>query len=100
MLNLSQKYKNIISLGRGDPDLPTPKYIIDETINKLMSGETGYTPPEGLLELRSAIVTKLNNDNNLNYNSSNIIVTNGAQEAIFITLMIVMAAPGLRMEEK
>ena len=91
MLNLSQKYKNIISLGRGDPDLPTPKYIIDETINKLVSGETKYTPPEGLLELRSAIATKLNNDNNLNYNSSNIIVTNGAQEAIFITLMSIIS---------
>ena len=91
MLNLSQKYKNIISLGRGDPDLPTPKYIIDETVNKLVSGETKYTPPEGLFELRSAIVTKLNNDNNLNYKPSNIIVTNGAQEAIFITLMSIIS---------
>ena len=91
MLNLSQKYNNIISLGRGDPDLPTPEYIINETIDKLKSGETKYTPPEGLLELRSAIVTKLKNENNLNYDTGNIIVTNGAQEAIFITLMSIIS---------
>lgn len=85
MLAISKDVPNLISLGRGDPDLPTPPHIIQAAQQALAEGKTKYTPPAGLDQLRAAIARKLEQDNNLIYDPMReIVVTAGAQEAISV----------------
>ena len=59
MFNLVVGMNDVIILGRGDPDFPTPAHIIEAAKRALDEEYTHYTPWEGLLELRRAIAKKL-----------------------------------------
>ena len=52
---LSNEGKNIINLGIGQPDFSTPPNIIEAAIKAMKDGHHGYTPSNGLLELREAV---------------------------------------------
>lgn len=83
LLEMTRGVKDLISLGRGDPDLPTPAHIIEAAQRALAEGKTKYTPPPGLEELRVAIAEKLRRENDLTYDPMReVIVTSGTQEAI------------------
>jgi aminotransferase len=87
LLNLAAGRDDVIRLGRGEPDIPTPPHIIAAAKKALDEGKTTYTHPAGLPELREAIARKLSTDNGLTYNPMReIIVTAGAQEALAVTL--------------
>ena len=75
--------ENVINFGVGEPDFPTPDYIVEAGIQALRSGKTKYTPSAGLPELRRAICEKFERDNGLEYEPSQIIVSNGAKHSIF-----------------
>ena len=87
MLELSAGLDGIIALGRGDPDFDTPPAIVAAGAEALTGGYTHYTAPPGLPELREAISRKLERDNGLDYPGSQIIVTNGVQEALLIAFL-------------
>ena len=87
MLELAAGLDDIIALGRGDPDFETPPAIVAAGTSALAGGYTHYTAPPGLPELREAISGKLERDNGLRYPSSRIIVTNGVQEALLISIL-------------
>ena len=72
-----------ISLGVGEPDFNTPEHIIAAAKAALDAGHTKYTPSSGLLPLRKAICEKFKKDNGLDYEPSQIIVSNGAKHSIF-----------------
>mgnify|MGYP001565452408 CR=1 FL=1 len=78
--------KNIISLGPGEPDFSTPKPLL-EYGRKIIGKATHYSEPQGMMELREAIVKKLHKENNILADTTNIIVTCGSQEAIFSALL-------------
>ncbi|MEK6925527.1 MAG: pyridoxal phosphate-dependent aminotransferase [Nanoarchaeota archaeon] len=78
--------KKIISLGPGEPDFMTPKPLLDYG-KKIISKATHYTEPQGMMELREAIVKKLARENNIHTEVENVIVTCGSQEAIFSALL-------------
>lgn len=78
--------KKIISLGPGEPDFSTPKPLLDYG-KKMLPKATHYSEPQGMIELREAIVKKLKKENNIDADTSNIIVTCGSQEAIFSALL-------------
>jgi aminotransferase len=87
LLNLAAARDNVIRLGRGEPDIPTPPHIIAAAKRALDEGHTGYTHPAGLPALREAIAEKLARDNGLHYDpATEIIVTAGAQEALAIAM--------------
>ena len=75
--------ENVVSFGVGEPDFNTPEHIITAAKNALDNGHTKYTPSSGLLPLRKAICEKFQRDNNLSYEPSQIIVSNGAKHSIF-----------------
>ena len=87
MLELSAGLEGIIALGRGDPDFDTPPDIVAAGADALANGYTHYTAPPGLPELREAISRKLKRDNGLDYPANQIIVTNGVQEALLISIL-------------
>ena len=87
MLELAAGLDDIIALGRGDPDFETPPAIVAAGADALISGYTHYTPPPGLQELREAIAFQLKLNNNVKYSAKQIIVTNGAQEALLIAIL-------------
>ncbi len=76
-----------INLGLGQPDFDTPEHVKKAAIDAIRRGYTGYTVNKGLHELRGAISRKLQNDNGINTNPDNIIVTSGASEGLHIALI-------------
>ena len=87
MLELSAGLDDIVALGRGDPDFDTPSDIVAAGASALAEGYTHYTAPPGLPGLRAAISRKLERDNRLHYPDNQIIVTNGVQEALLISIL-------------
>jgi aspartate aminotransferase len=75
--------ESVVSFGVGEPDFNTPENIIQAAKTALDNGYTKYTPSSGLLTLRKAICDKLKRENGLEYQPSQIIVSNGAKHSIF-----------------
>lgn len=73
----------VISFGAGEPDFPTPPPIAKAGIAAIDAGHTKYTAVSGIPELREAIATRLREDHGLDYSPEQIVVTNGAKEALF-----------------
>ena len=80
---MKQAGESVVSFGVGEPDFNTPAHIIDAAKAALDAGYTKYTPSSGLLPLRRAICEKFKRDNGLDYEPSQIIVSNGAKHSIF-----------------
>ena len=75
--------ESVVSFGVGEPDFNTPEHIIESAKHALDNGHTKYTPSSGLLPLRKKICEKFRNDNGLDYEPSQIVVSNGAKHSIF-----------------
>ncbi len=84
---------DVVDLGGGDPDFPTPPHIVQAAAEAMESGFTHYVASAGIPPLRKAIVAKLERDNGLTYDpNSEIIVTPGGKAAIAISLLTVAGA--------
>ena len=77
LLEKAQGRPGLISLGRGDPDLPTPRHIIEATKRALDAGATHYTSWQGRADLREAIAQKCRRDYGLDVSVDQVIVTAG-----------------------
>jgi len=80
--DLAAEGHDVISLSLGEPDFDTPQHIKDAAVQALADGFTKYTPVPGLVQLRKAIVTKFKRDNDLDFDISQIVVSNGAKQSI------------------
>ncbi len=80
---LKAEGKDILSFSAGEPDFDTPQAIKDAAIQALNEGFTKYTAVAGIPELLDAVSTKLKRDNGLDYERSQIIVSNGAKQSLF-----------------
>jgi len=78
---------DIIDFSVGEPDLPTPDHIKDAARKALDINYTKYTMNAGSIELRKAIAKKLKDENGLDYKLNEIIVSNGAKQAIYNAIM-------------
>jgi len=74
---------DIISLGAGEPDFDTPNHIKKAALEAIVAGQTKYTAVDGTAELKEAIIGKFKRENQLEYEASEIIVSNGAKQCIF-----------------
>ena len=81
---------DLVDLGAGEPDFPTPEYIRDLATVAMADGYTKYTKVDGIPELKEAIAMKLKRDNDLIYSADQIIVTSGAKQAIFNAMMAIV----------
>ena len=90
---LRAKGIDVVDFGAGEPDYGTPEHIKQAAIQALKDGHTRYTKNAGIDELREAICQKLSRDNNLDYTSDQILVSNGAKHVLFNTMMATLG-PG------
>jgi aspartate aminotransferase len=74
---------DVISLSLGEPDFDTPEHIKAAAKEALDRGETKYTPVAGTLELRQAIAKKFKRENDLDFDVTQIVVSNGAKQSIW-----------------
>ena len=79
--------RDIISLSAGEPDFDTPANIRAAGKAAIDRGETRYTAPEGIAELRRAIVAKLARENRLDYDPEQVIVSTGGKQVLFNALL-------------
>jgi aspartate/methionine/tyrosine aminotransferase len=78
---------DVIDLSMGEPDFHTPHNIKDAGINAIEENRTRYTLNQGTNELRIAISAKLKRDNNLDYNLNEIIVSSGAKQSVYNSIL-------------
>ena len=74
----------VIGFGAGEPDFPTPDYIVNSAVEAAkVAANHRYTPAAGLPELRDAIVKKTKRDSNYDITSDQVLVTNGGKQAVY-----------------
>ncbi|MBI3969121.1 MAG: pyridoxal phosphate-dependent aminotransferase [Chloroflexi bacterium] len=79
---------DVIDLGGGDPDFPTPAHIVDAAVEALRSGNTHYVASRGIPELLDAIAAKFERENGVKYDpKTEILVTPSGKHALFSIMM-------------
>ena len=78
--------QNVIGFGAGEPDFPTPDYIKEAGIQAIRNNETKYTPAAGTIELRKAVCQRLKEDCGVDYEYTQIAVSNGAKPCVYVAL--------------
>ncbi|MFB6096598.1 MAG: pyridoxal phosphate-dependent aminotransferase [Haloferacaceae archaeon] len=76
---------DVVDLSVGEPDFPTPENVVTAAREAMEAGHTGYTPSNGIPELKEAIVQKLEADG-VACTADNVIVTPGAKQALYETI--------------
>ena len=87
---MKEKGIDVISFSAGEPDFNTPKNIINAAIKAMEDGNTKYTSVNGILQLREAICKKFKDDNVLEYNPSQIVVSTGAKQSLANTFLAIL----------
>ncbi|MBY4888102.1 aminotransferase class I/II-fold pyridoxal phosphate-dependent enzyme [Pantoea sp. DY-15] len=80
---LKEQGVDILDLTTGEPDFDTPAHIRQAAVAAMEAGETRYTPTNGTTPLRKAVLAKLKNENQLDYELAQICIANGAKQIIF-----------------
>jgi aspartate aminotransferase len=86
----TEQHQKIISLGLGEPSIPTPDIIIDAAYESMKSGGTRYSSPWGISELREKIAINLRRSFSREISPANVIITLGAKQALSLSLMALL----------
>ena len=94
--NLASQMKadgeDVINLAVGEPDFDTPSHVIEAAISAMKSGQTRYTHVAGTLALRQAVCDKYQRENQLSYQSNQVLVSNGAKQSIYNLTVTILEA--------
>jgi aspartate aminotransferase len=82
--------EDVVSFGAGEPDFDTPEYICEAAREALEIGFTRYTSASGYEDLKTAVRDKFQRDNDLEYGTDQIIVSNGAKHSLFNTFQAIL----------
>ncbi len=85
--------KEVIGLGAGEPDFDTPEAIKQAAQTAMAQGKTKYTPVDGTVELKQAIIDKFSKENQLDYQLNQVIVSAGGKQC-FYNLAQILLNPG------
>lgn len=85
---LAASGKDIINLGIGQPDFPTPAHIVEAAVKALRDGHHGYTPAVGIQELREAVAFDLGKRYKTNVESNNVMIVPGGKVTMFAAIMM------------
>ena len=90
LMEMAREMEDIITLGRGDPDLPTPTHIVEAAKRAMRDGLTSPTEVKGMPPLREAIAEHMRAENGLALDTGNVMVTTGGQEGLFLAVQAVI----------
>lgn len=83
----------VIGFGAGEPDFPTPDYIVEAAANATkVAANHRYSPTPGLPDLRDAIVAKTKRDSNYEITADQVLVTNGGKQAVYQAFATIIEA--------
>ena len=85
---LERSGMEIINLGIGQPDFKTPEHIVEAAVKALRDGHHGYTPANGILELREAVAADLNKRHGVNVDPECIVIVPGGKVTMFFAILM------------
>ncbi len=85
---LAQGGMDVINLGIGQPDFKTPEHIVEAAIKALRDGHHGYTPANGIPELREAVAADILKYRKCEVNPDNVVVMPGGKPTMFFAVMM------------
>ena len=85
---LAAQGQDIINLGIGQPDFLTPEHIVEAGIKALRDGHHGYTPANGLPQLREAVARDLNRRHGVEVNPDNVVAVPGGKPTMFFAITL------------
>jgi len=92
LMDLAKEVSDAIALGRGDPDLDTPEFIV-EAARAALPGPLPVAPVAGMLELRDVVAANALRDHGFEQSRENVLITTGGQEGLFL-VMSALLEPG------
>ena len=81
---------DVVGFGAGEPDFDTPDFIKEAAIQAIHDGKTKYTPAAGTMDLRKAVCEKFKKENGLDYEPTQIIISNGAKHSLVNVFMAIL----------
>jgi aspartate/methionine/tyrosine aminotransferase len=85
---LASRGRDIINLGIGQPDFPTPPHIVEAAIKALRDGHHGYTPATGILPLREAVAADLNRRFRAEVSPDSVLIVPGGKVTMFMAILM------------
>ena len=82
--------KDIIGLSLGEPDFNTPDFIKNAAIDAVNDNYNSYSPVDGYVELKEAVITKFKRDNNLTYALPEVVVSTGAKQSLYNVAQVML----------
>jgi len=86
--NLAAQGRDIINLGIGQPDFPTPDHIVEAAIKALRDGHHGYTPANGILPLREAVSADIHKRLGVEVNPDHVMIMPGGKPTMFFAILM------------
>ncbi|MFL5131643.1 MAG: pyridoxal phosphate-dependent aminotransferase, partial [Microvirga sp.] len=85
---LARQGRDIINLGIGQPDFPTPAHIVEAGIRALRDGHHGYTPATGILPLREAVAADLHGRFAVEVSPDSVMIVPGGKVTMFMAILM------------
>ncbi|MCW2306834.1 pyridoxal phosphate-dependent aminotransferase [Rhodobium gokarnense] len=86
--------RDIINLGIGQPDFPTPPHIVEAAVTALREGHHGYTPATGILPLREAVATDVERRTGAAVSPERVLIVPGGKVTMFAAILM-FGEPGV-----
>jgi aspartate aminotransferase len=90
---LAGRGRDIVNLGIGQPDFPTPPHIVEAAVKALRDGHHGYTPATGILPLREAVAADLDRRLSVTVAPDSVLIVPGGKVTMF-TAILLFGEPG------
>jgi aspartate/methionine/tyrosine aminotransferase len=85
---LQRQGKDVINLGIGQPDFPTPDHIVEAAVKALRDGHHGYTPANGILPLREAVAADLHKRFDVEVSPESVMIVPGGKVTMFMAILM------------
>ncbi|AWB21782.1 pyridoxal phosphate-dependent aminotransferase [Methylobacterium currus] len=85
---LAQAGRDVINLGIGQPDMPTPPHVVEAAVKALQDGHHGYTPAVGILPLREAVARDLDRRLGVQVSPDSVMIVPGGKVTMFMAILM------------
>src|SRR5215216_7255704 len=85
---LASRERDIVNLGIGQPDFPTPPHIVEAAVKALRDGQHGYTPAVGILPLREAVAADLHRRFQVSVSPDEVMIMPGGKPTMFMSILM------------